>query len=217
MVGKIAHIHGESPGGPRYNPDLCAAERNAPENLIFLCPVHHDIVDTQVSDYPAARLRQMKEDHEAAVARQMGVAIADVSFSELEVVCRHVMNGSVIDDDVSFAVIDLNAKMAINGLTRRTAALLTIGLAGSRIVADYVARMDGIDPGFAERLRAGFVREYKACVANGLRGDVLFTVLWDFASQGSEDFQRQAAGLAALTYFFEACDIFERAATGSVV
>ncbi|MFL6335197.1 MAG: hypothetical protein ACJ754_17940 [Pyrinomonadaceae bacterium] len=39
-------------------------ERNAFENLILLCSVHHKIIDSDVSSYPVERLQKMKAVHE---------------------------------------------------------------------------------------------------------------------------------------------------------
>lgn len=217
VLGEIAHIHGERPQSARYLPTLSSAARNAADNLLYVCPEHHTIIDTQVADYPAERLRHIKAEHEAAVERRLGVAVADVGFAELEVVCRRIIDGPAAGAAApSFLVVELGAKMALNGLSERTGHLLRIGLASASVVADYLAKMESLDPGFPERLRRGFVSEYQTQVERGLRGDVLFAGLWDFACQGSSDFPRRAAGLVVLTHLFEACDLFERGGPGPV-
>ena len=66
VVGDEAHIAARSPGGPRSGecpPD--AVDGN--ENLILLCKVDHKKVDDQVQHFTAARLRQVKAEHEAWV------------------------------------------------------------------------------------------------------------------------------------------------------
>ncbi len=67
------------------------------------------------------------------------------------------------------------------------------------------------DVEFGERLKQGFVLEYKKLKNdNKLIGDELFDGLLDFASGKSNDFRVRAAGLAVLVYLFEACEVFEK-------
>jgi hypothetical protein len=66
-----------------------------------------------------------------------------------------------------------------------------------------------VDSQFPERLKAGFVKRYEECLAHEINGDALFETLHDFASSGSSNFERQAAGLALLCYLFQKCEVFE--------
>jgi hypothetical protein len=65
LTGKICHIKGRNPGGPRYDPNQTDKERSSFENLILLCSVHHDIVDSQPEEFTVERLQKMKAKHEA--------------------------------------------------------------------------------------------------------------------------------------------------------
>lgn len=51
IIGEIAHIKGQQPGGPRYDKEQPEEERNAPENLIALCQKHHKIIDDHPKKY----------------------------------------------------------------------------------------------------------------------------------------------------------------------
>jgi len=64
LTGKVCHIKGRSPGGPRYDGSQTEDERNGFGNLILLCSVHHDIVDAEPQKYPAELLQDIKEMHE---------------------------------------------------------------------------------------------------------------------------------------------------------
>ena len=66
-----------------------------------------------------------------------------------------------------------------------------------------------LDDQFPERLRAGFLRKYAEFHEGRLESDALFVALHDYASGGSSDFNRQAAGLGVLCYLFQKCEIFE--------
>jgi hypothetical protein len=45
MVGEVCHIKGKKPGSARYDPTQIDEERDAFENLILMCSVHHEIID----------------------------------------------------------------------------------------------------------------------------------------------------------------------------
>jgi hypothetical protein len=70
ISAQISHIFAASDNGPRGKPGLTQKEKNAPENLLLLCPTHHGIVDTQYETYPAILLHAWKVQHEAKFKRQ---------------------------------------------------------------------------------------------------------------------------------------------------
>ncbi|MCK6589443.1 MAG: hypothetical protein L6Q76_17890 [Polyangiaceae bacterium] len=64
----IAHIYGDSPGGPRY--EAGTSERLATDisNLMLICDEHHRLIDKgAVAEHPVARLMEMKREHEERV------------------------------------------------------------------------------------------------------------------------------------------------------
>jgi hypothetical protein len=69
--GEMAHIIGSSDDGPRGDPSLPLADRNRYENLILLCPNHHEEIDAELADFTSEVLEQMKAEHEAWVERQL--------------------------------------------------------------------------------------------------------------------------------------------------
>jgi hypothetical protein len=86
VTGRICHIKAQSSGGPRYDPSQTDDERHSFENLLLLCPIHHDVIDSDPTSYTVDRLRQIKAAHESGprepepadeIARQM-VAISNV-------------------------------------------------------------------------------------------------------------------------------------------
>lgn len=64
LVGEVAHIAAESPGGPRFNPNLSEADRRAFDNLLLLCATCHTLVDKSPKQYTTATLRKWKRDRE---------------------------------------------------------------------------------------------------------------------------------------------------------
>src|SRR5581483_4193821 len=68
VVGKVCHIMARNRLGPRFVEGLAAPVLHGFDNLILLCPVHHDIVDAREDDYPIALLQDMKRLHESHFA-----------------------------------------------------------------------------------------------------------------------------------------------------
>jgi hypothetical protein len=66
VTGRICHIRARQAGGPRYDPAQSPGERNAFENLILMCPVHHDVIDSDTTRYTIEYLIRMKNESEQA-------------------------------------------------------------------------------------------------------------------------------------------------------
>jgi hypothetical protein len=70
VTGHVCHIKARRLDGPRYDASQSDVDRHAFDNLVLLCPIHHSIVDADVTAYTVERLRVMKADHEnASVAK----------------------------------------------------------------------------------------------------------------------------------------------------
>lgn len=65
VIGKICHIKGSRPGSPRYDPQQSESERHGYDNLLLLCPLHHDVVDSDPESYTVERLSEIKSRYEA--------------------------------------------------------------------------------------------------------------------------------------------------------
>jgi hypothetical protein len=75
VVADIAHIEGEKPGSPRYNPDQSNVERFGYDNLILFCPSHHRLVDNDPTTYTVEVLRGYKKEHENSDTPKLQLAI----------------------------------------------------------------------------------------------------------------------------------------------
>jgi hypothetical protein len=64
MIAKVCHIKGRSPGSKRYDKSQPDEERHGADNLLVLCPKHHDVIDDDDISYTVDRLIRMKADHE---------------------------------------------------------------------------------------------------------------------------------------------------------
>lgn len=66
VTGRICHIKGRKPGSPRYDPKQADAERHAFDNLLLMCPIHHDVIDADEGSFTVDRLQAIKSSHEAS-------------------------------------------------------------------------------------------------------------------------------------------------------
>ena len=71
MLGVVAHIVGQKPGSARHNYPFPRAQIDEYENLIYLCPTHHELIDKQEETFPVEKLLEMKGNHERWVAKRL--------------------------------------------------------------------------------------------------------------------------------------------------
>jgi len=207
-VAEMAHIKGEKPTAPRYDPNMTDPQRNAYSNLIFLCRACHKEIDDQPKKYTVEILHEMKKNHEEWVKETLRSNIINVTFAELEVITKY-LNSNQIEADESYTLIPPKEKIQKNELSQLTERLITMGLTQVKYVAKFIENFPDIE--FGTRLRNGFISEYeKIRGEQGLKGDDLFDELVQFASGGSGNGKLRAAGLSVLVYLFEKCEVFEK-------
>ncbi|UGT59856.1 hypothetical protein [Nocardia asteroides] len=69
-VGEQAHIRSYKPDGPRYDSSYPAEKLHSYENLILLCPTHHQRVDANGgAEFTVDDLLEMRKTHEAQAKR----------------------------------------------------------------------------------------------------------------------------------------------------
>jgi protein-tyrosine-phosphatase len=67
MKAKACHIRGARPGSPRYDDAMTDDDRRHFDNIIMLCPTHHEVIDYLEPDrYTVEVLQDIKERHERA-------------------------------------------------------------------------------------------------------------------------------------------------------
>ncbi len=208
IIGEIAHIVAHEDDGPRGDRSYPKEERDKYPNLVLLCKKHHTIADRQENTYTIEELREWKNEHETWVQTRLQQEMPNVSFTELEVVTSALMVHAELPA-TDFSLLHPAEKMRRNSLVQ-VGNELTMGLGKVREVGAYIEQMDPILPDFAERLKAGFIAEYRTQRAAGVAGDALFEALRNFAAGRRPDFRYQAAGLAVLVYLFEKCEVFEQ-------
>jgi hypothetical protein len=209
VLGEAAHILAYEDDGPRADTSLSLDARNSYSNLLLLCPNHHTLVDKQPATYSAEILKKWKVDTEKRVTDALRNAMPQVDFAELKVVTLSLIahEGSPGQDLV---VIPPAEKIRKNQLSSTTHAYLAIALAKADVVGNFIDTFTRYDNTFSARLRAGFINEYERLKRAGVNGDELFQEMLRFATSGKHDLKSQAAGLAILGYYFEACEVFEK-------
>ncbi|MER5335967.1 Shedu immune nuclease family protein [Micromonospora sp. NPDC002717] len=60
---QIVYIRSARPGGPRWDPTMTLSEEGAYENLLLLCPSHHELIDRLPDQYNSEWLTSMRQRH----------------------------------------------------------------------------------------------------------------------------------------------------------
>lgn len=94
-VYEIAHIKAENRGGPRYDKHQTDDERRAFDNLMLLCPNHHDLIDKNPKLFPEERLYEMKRQHETTYSNRHPSPELQAAFGA-SVHSNTVIGGSII-------------------------------------------------------------------------------------------------------------------------
>lgn len=93
IVGEVCHIRAQEPGGPRY--DANYPDRDAFENLVVMCGVHHKNIDTKPDKYPVEMLGKIKRDHEQRFEQPSDQALEriTVNINEGSIITSHNQQG----------------------------------------------------------------------------------------------------------------------------
>ncbi|OJV39389.1 MAG: hypothetical protein BGO25_00910 [Acidobacteriales bacterium 59-55] len=209
IIGEVAHIHAYEDDGPRALLTLTLSERNSYPNLMLMCPNHHTEIDKQPATFTAKILKKWKYDTEKRVTDALRNAMPQIDFAELQMI-----TGSLITHEGSpgkdLTVIPPAEKLKKNQLSLITHAYLAIALAKADVVRNFIDVFTRYDNNFSAQLRSGFIKEYERLKLTEIAGDELFQEMLRFATLGRTDLRSQAAGLAILGYYFEACEVFEK-------
>ncbi|MDN7901541.1 hypothetical protein [Burkholderia cepacia] len=107
VTGRISHIKARQPGGPRYDASQTEDERHGFENLVLLCPIHHDVIDDDPGSYTVERLIKIKADHESSHA-----PIAEPSDSVAQSLVVNINNNSITHGSIVYAPNQMGGQAA---------------------------------------------------------------------------------------------------------
>lgn len=160
-----------------------------------------------------SELRQeFKQLSEVDIATLLGPApgrkdVLDLRLEDVQRLLEHIaLQPEPRAVDVRLVPAD---KLEYNQLSQAAAALLKAGMTRSEIVKKYLRGI--ADQTRYDRMAAAFRSRYQELKGEGLTPDDIFSGLQRFiAGQAVASPSHQAATLAILAFFFEACEIFER-------
>ena len=97
VIAQICHIYALNTDGPRGKVGLTQQELNSHENLILLCPTHHQVVDKQYETYSAETLQQWKQRHEAKRKKRL---LADRESVQQDVFDHRRFPKALVDGEI---------------------------------------------------------------------------------------------------------------------
>ncbi len=178
--------------------------------LLDLSAAHAPVTVSQWG-YPEL-MQEFKQLQQTDLAMLLGHAPGrkDVVDLRLEDVKRLLEHIALQPEPLTVDVRPVPAeKLEYNQLSQAAGTLLKAGMTRSEIVKKYLRGI--ADQTRFDRTAAAFQLRYQQLKSQGLPPDDIFTELQTFVSgEGGASPSHQAATLAILAFFFEACDIFER-------
>lgn len=84
VIGEAAHIFGEKPGSARYDATKSIEFLNSAENLIYLCPTHHTLIDKQPETHSVELLFRWKSKHEMKMREVTSEGSVEITYDELQ-------------------------------------------------------------------------------------------------------------------------------------
>ena len=84
VIGEAAHIFGEKPGSARFDSIEPIEFLNSAENLIYLCPNHHTLIDKQRETHTVDELIFWKSNHERKMRKATAEPSVEVTYDELQ-------------------------------------------------------------------------------------------------------------------------------------
>jgi hypothetical protein len=124
LRGHMAHIAASSPDGTRGESGAESAALDRYENLILLCPNHHEEIDSDGERYSVAGLQDMKQKHEAWIARQLQKG----AVWQAELATIDYLNVPRLLLDPAAQEVDVNLASAMKALNTGTLRDLGFGL-----------------------------------------------------------------------------------------
>ncbi len=116
IFAEICHIEAASSGGPRFNKNMSDDDRRHFDNLILLCRDCHDIIDTNLDEYPVSLLKQWKQNRELEKKEQLSRSRL------LEVAMNAIINSDLqevdIDTDSEASAFKISEKIKYNDIKR---------------------------------------------------------------------------------------------------
>jgi hypothetical protein len=207
-IGINAHIKGENPTAARYDPNMSDKERQKYDNLILLCPSHHEEIDKHPEKFTVSTLQKIKKEHEQFVLDSIATEIPNLTFAELEIILKYLTGLENLDPTMNYDSLEIEKKLKRNGLGKFGKQYVSMGLSNFQVVQEFINTFH--DPNYSVRLKNGFKDKYIDLKRVGDTSEEIFYDLLDFSSGNSHDPKLIAAGVSVLAYYFQICEVFEK-------
>jgi hypothetical protein len=109
VTGRICHIKGNRPGSKRYDALQSEAERHGFDNLILLCPIHHDVIDDDDVAYTVTRLLAMKKSHEE---RTIAHGTPELDAAQIQQLLNNIEDNTISDGSIIVTNNQLGGQVA---------------------------------------------------------------------------------------------------------
>lgn len=139
----------------------------------------------------------------------------DLSISDIENVILAL--SSIVDHDYSLEAVKpvSNQKLEWNKLSPHKKTLVFAGRQHSGTVKKYLA--EGIEADLGEEIAKGFRDQYKNLKSYNVAGDIIFDELFAYTLGNLPSNPKNIiSAQAVLSYYFDACDIFEDIPQGNI-
>lgn len=116
-IGEYSHIFSAVENGPRTDGGLSLKELGRPENGIYLCRVHHQIVDTksQENKYTSDLLTLYKNRHEFHISGELGEYLYPLNF-----INKFKIEGTFFDKELTLNLGKVTFIYGSNGTGKST-------------------------------------------------------------------------------------------------
>lgn len=71
FIAEVCHIHAVKPTEARFKPNMTTEQLRSYNNLILLCHAHHVRIDSLPDEFPASKLKDMKDAHQKSVEHKI--------------------------------------------------------------------------------------------------------------------------------------------------
>lgn len=83
VTGRICHINARRENGPRFDSTQTEKKNMDFDNLILMCPIHHDVIDSDLKSYTKDRLIEIKKTQEEKFSSSTNEDIDDEKANKL--------------------------------------------------------------------------------------------------------------------------------------
>ncbi len=202
VIGEAAHIFGEKPGSARFDPIKPIEFLNSSENLIYLCPNHHTLIDKQPETHTAAKLFFWKSNHERKMREAITEPSVEVTFDELQIATKSPSSKLLLEEVQDARNSEEYRAGTQNGLEEKQDTLTPILAELGEIDQDVRRRVLGYsrwyepaskDQIFQKLAVLGHERELVANNARRLQDDGLIQITENYYLPLNEEVCQQAA------------------------